>query len=200
MDRDWDVLLIGGGGGVGKTYVGAEIAAALSISVVQADDIRLVLQRAIPAATMPDLHFFLDADITRLGTSDAVEHQLRIGQYLADKLEIVIRHHIDTAYPVVMEGDAILPELAVRMSRDRLVPSTRVRAVFIEETDPEQIYSALSRRGRGRPFEDEQRRWAEFHHAHGLVLANLARQVGVPVVQARPQQNLAARVQKAVRD
>lgn len=196
-DRGWDVLLIGGGGGVGKTEVAVRIGARLATATLQADDIRLVLQRALPATATADLHFFLDADITAVELRDAVERQLSIGRFVSGMLEIVIRHHVSTRRRVIIEGDALLPELALQPSHAGLPTAGRIRAVFVEERDPERVLGALQQRRRGPAPEREQRHWAEFHHAHGRALADRARALGVPVVAASPRRNLAARIMSA---
>jgi 2-phosphoglycerate kinase len=196
--RNWDVLLLGGGGGVGKTEAAQRLAQVYSspISVLQADDVRLVLQRAIPASNTPELHFFLDADIMRLDLDVAVQRQLAIGRYVSDKLEIVMRHHVETGYAVIIEGDSILPSLAARTD---LPEMDGVRAVFIEERDLEAVRSAMATRARGAVSTEELDRWARFHLAHGNVLVEEARALGLPVVQARPKTDLVARIRDAAR-
>lgn len=194
-DRDWDVLLIGGGGAVGKTHVASRIGARFSASTMQADDVRLVLQRAIPATTNPGLHFFVAADIRNLDLADSIPRQLEIGRFVSEMLEIAIAHHVSTAQRLVIEGDAILPDLATQKRHAGISTKGRVRAVFIEEKDLDRVYAAQRERGRGSDL--DQRRWAAFHHEHGRVLADRARTLGVPVVPARPRHNLAARIRDA---
>lgn len=196
-DRDWDVLLIGGGGAVGKTHVASRIGARFTASTMQADDIRLVLQRAIPAATNPGLHFFVAADIRNLDLGDAIDRQLEIGRFVSEMLEVVIAHHVSTARRLVIEGDAILPDLATQKRHAGIPTKGRLRAVFVEEKDPDLVYAAQRERGRGSDSDENQRRWAAFHYEHGLVLADRARTLGVPVVPARPRHNLAARIRDA---
>ncbi len=58
---DWQVLLLGGTSGVGKTSVARQIGLRLGISWLQVDDLRLVLQASdarLPKNTEA-LYFFL---------------------------------------------------------------------------------------------------------------------------------------------
>jgi 2-phosphoglycerate kinase len=56
----WQVLLIGGSSGVGKTHVARQLAHHLSISLLLVDDVRLALQQATTPISHPALHAFLD--------------------------------------------------------------------------------------------------------------------------------------------
>ncbi len=197
--REWGVLLIGGGGAVGKTSVAQPIAARFGASTVSADDIRLVLQRAIPASANPDLHYFLAADPIALDIDDAVQRLMHIGRVVSDALEIVIRHHVATGHRVVIEGDSIQPDLAVRETYADLAAPGSVRAVFVEEPDVDLVEAGLAGRGRGADTSQTRRRWAEIHHAHGRELAAEARHLGLPVVPARPHPTLSGRVVRAGR-
>lgn len=194
---DWDVLLIGGGGAVGKTLVARRLARRLAINLLQADDVRLVLQRAVPSTTEPALHFFLTRDIERVELPEALSAQDVIGRYVSHKLEVVVAHHVATHSRLIIEGDAIVPELAATHGHAGDDTRGRVRAAFIEEPDLDSVSRALTQRGRGDASEPSQRRWAAFHHAHGELLAERARELGIPVIPARPWSSLPARVTRA---
>jgi hypothetical protein len=112
-------------------------------------------------------------------------------------LEVVIAHHVGTAQRLVVEGDAILPDLATMTSHHGTDTGGRVRAVFIEEKDPESVYAALVERGRGSGDGENLRRWAAFQFEHGRALADRARKLRVPVVPARPRHDLGTRVRDA---
>jgi 2-phosphoglycerate kinase len=196
-DQAWAVLLIGGGGAVGKTSVARQIAARYGASAMSADDIRLVLQRVIPADLDARLHYFVSADVRGLDVDEAVRHLQEIGDLVSDALQIVIRHHVGTGQRIVLEGDAITPELAVRDEYAGLPADERVRAVFVEEPDVHWLEQVLSHRARGADTPTAHRLWAEIHHAHGRRLAEAARLLGLAVVAARPQRTLAARIARA---
>ncbi len=195
---DWDVLLIGGGGAVGKTHLASRLARRFSAGLLQADDVRLVLQRAVPTGVEPSLHFFLNADIAGIELDDALARQDEIARYVSHKLEAVVAHHVATRNRLIIEGDGILPELAALDIHAGLRTSGRVRAVFIEEADQDAVYRALHERDRGDALEAAERLWAHFHHGQGWRLAQEARRRGIPVVAARPRRSLPARVLQAL--
>lgn len=193
----WDVLLIGGGGSVGKTYVASRLARRSGGGLLQADDVRLVLQRALPASAEPDLHFFLNADIRAVPVREALLRQGWIGQFVSDKLEVVIAHHVATRQRLVIEGDSITPDLGTLEDHAGLRTAGRVRAVFVHEPEVERVFQALRSRQRVDSSEETDRSWAAFHHAHGELLAERARELGIAVIPARPWSSLPARVTRA---
>lgn len=195
---EWDVLLIGGGGVVGKSHVAQGLARRLGIDSLQADDVRLLLQRAVPASMEPALHFFLTADVRSVELTEALAAQDEIARYVSHKLEVVIAHHVATHRPLIIEGDAIVPELAATDSHAGQATGGRVRAIFIEEPDEAVVYRDLRKRARGNASEAAERLWARFHHAHGQELAESAHRYGIPVIAARPRRTLQARALDAL--
>jgi len=193
----WDVLLIGGGGSVGKTRVASRLARRFGAGLLQADDLRLVLQRAVPASTEPHLHFFLYSDIRAVDIEEALARQEWIGRFVSDKLEVVIAHHVATRQRAVIEGDSITPELGTLETHAGLRTAGHVRAVFVHEPELERVFDALRVRERAENSEETDRRWAAFHHAHGELLAERARELGIPVIRARPWSSLPARMTRA---
>lgn len=193
----WDVLLIGGGGSVGKTHVASRLARRFGADLLQADDVRLVLQRAVPPSAEPDLHFFLNIDIRTIEIGEALARQAWIARYVSDKLEVVVAHHVATRRRLVIEGDSITPEVGMLGEHAGRRTAGRVRAVFVHEVKLEKVVEALRLRKRAENSDETDRQWAAFHHAHGELLAERARQLGIPVVPARPRRSLAARVSRA---
>ena len=59
---DWQVLLIGGASGVGKSVAAQALAWRLRISYMLVDDIRLAIQAVTTPAQVPALHTFLVAE------------------------------------------------------------------------------------------------------------------------------------------
>src|SRR5512143_3602751 len=103
----WDVLLIGGGSGSGKTTAAARVAARVGAAFGQVDDFRLLLQRMLPADVAPGLHFFIDRDLAPLTVEDGLAAQRAIANLMTHALEPVIAHHVDTRLRLILEGDAI---------------------------------------------------------------------------------------------
>jgi 2-phosphoglycerate kinase len=131
---DWMVLLIGGSSGVGKTMVAKQLGPRFGASWLQVDDVRLAFQRSrvTLAERTAALYFFLETPhIWTLPPERLRDGLIEVGQVLSPALEVVIENHVDTAAPIVIEGDGVLPSLYARSSvRDR-ARTGQVQAVFL---------------------------------------------------------------------
>jgi 2-phosphoglycerate kinase len=192
----WDVLLIGGGGGTGKTTVAARIAARVGASFGQVDDFRLVLQRMLPPDVAPGLHFFTDRDHAPLGVDDGLAAQRAIANFMTHALEPVIAHHVDTRLRLVLEGDSLLPSLATLPRHAGVATAGRIAAVFLDEPERSVIEANVLHRDRG--FRALRRETKEttvaIQFEHGQWLCEEARQAGLEVVRSRPWTTLADRI------
>ncbi len=115
-------------------------------------------------------------------------------------LEVVIENHIDTAAPVIIEGDGILPSLFARPSvRDRAA-NGNVRAVFLVEPDEDAIFANMLMRNRGIAARTEAalRTEARAKCLFGRWLADEALRFELPVLEPRPWLTLLDRVMKVV--
>lgn len=193
------ILLIGGASGVGKTSVAKQLGLRLGRSWLYLDDVRLAFQRS--RVTLPEkteaLYFFEETPaVWTLPPEHLRDGLIGVGQVLSPALEVIIENHVDTAAPVVIEGDAILPSLWSRPSvRDR-VSKGQVQAVFLIETEEEAMLTNVLARGRGvgaRP-ETELRTEARAKWLYGQWLAEEAHRYGLPVMEPRPWSTLVARI------
>ncbi len=110
-------------------------------------------------------------------------------------LDVVIRHHVATDKPLVIEGDGILPSLIARPTVREYVAGGQARAVFLVEPDESAILNNMLARGRG--FEarttDEQRTEARAKWLYGQWLTEEAQRYGLPVLEPRPWDTLTER-------
>jgi len=84
---------------------------------------------------------------------------------MADALEAVIANHLEGDAPLVLEGDFILPALAVRAAYGDAAANGRVRAVLLYEQDEAQLArNYLAREGR----EQAGRARASWRHSEWL--------------------------------
>jgi 2-phosphoglycerate kinase len=196
----WDVLLIGGGSGTGKTLVAQRLGARFAATVSQVDDFRLVLARMLPPSVAPNLHFFLDRDLAPLTIEDALAAHRAIGSLMSHALEPVVAHHVDTRVRLILEGDGILPALAGLDRHAGRLTRGRVAAVFLEEPDAAVIETGYRRRDRGFSAlpADEQEAMVALQHRHGRWLADAAREAGLPVLASRPWATLEERIAETV--
>lgn len=200
----WRVLLLGGSSGVGKTKVAQALARQWGLSVLLADDIRLSIQQVSSPAEQPGIHYFLAHPTIWQKPPEALcEGFITVGHALLRPLSAVIAHHlcVESAGPIIIVGDDILPELVVRRNSSTvhhtLAPlSGEVRAVFLVEPDEEVLIQHLQ--GRGHSGKDlsprEQETFVRAHWLYGQWLRHQAEGYRVPVLESRPFESVVERV------
>lgn len=198
--REWDVLLLGGSSGTGKSTVAPLLARRLGAACAQVDDFRLVMQRITAPQERPALHFFTsNMGIWSLPPDLLCERLVEVGQIVSSALEIVVAHHVATAAPIVLEGDGIMPALAAQRIIAGVDVGMRVRAVFLHEDSGEAIRAIMEARGRGfhRNTEGEQQTQARMNLLYGQWLRREAERYNLPVLPARPWETLPDRILSA---
>jgi 2-phosphoglycerate kinase len=181
--RSWHVLLIGGASGVGKTHVSYRLAQHFGVGITEIDDFQVILERMTTPEQQPELHFFRTEPeaFFRLDEEGKLAHSIRYGKVMSEPLEYVIANHLDDGPPIVLEGDFLLPSLAVQPSYDGISADGRVRALFIYEEDEDQIgRNYLAREGEPQP-ERAHNSWR-----HSEWLRQEAARLGVSAIPARP--------------
>src|SRR5687767_11801661 len=114
--QDWQIVLIGGSSGTGKTSVCRMLAERFGVSVMLADDIRMAIQQVTTREQLPDLHYFHQEDIWTRPTAELVRGWMDVARITSAALETVIAHHVvvDGVGKLIIEGDAILPSMATK--------------------------------------------------------------------------------------
>ncbi len=193
--RDWQVLLIGGASGVGKTMVSYRLAQHYGIGITEVDDFQVVLERMTSAAQYPTLHFWRTQPEAARAMDEEQHLQFFISyaRVMSQALELVIANHIASRAPIVLEGDFILPELAVLTRYDDIIAAGQVRALFIYEPDEAQIAANY----RAREGEEQPRRAHASWRNSEWLRAEAAR-LGLPVLPARPWDTVFARAIAAI--
>lgn len=193
--KGWRVLLLGGASGVGKSSVSYRLARHFGVSLVEVDDFQAALERMTTAEEQPELHYFRTRrdEWRQLDEEGRLAHALRYGAAMADALEPVIANHLEGGTPIVLEGDFILPSLAVRESYGDEPAAGRVRAVFLYEEDEAQIArNYLAREGR----DQAGRARASWRYSEWLRCE--ASRLGLAAVATRPWETVLARCMAAV--
>ena len=188
--RPWQVLLLGGASGVGKTQVSYPLARRFEVGFTGADDISTALERMTTPEQYPVLHEWrLHADeVLRLDDAGMLAHTLAYGSVMAQALEPVIASHIEDSTPIVLEGDFILPSLAAMSAYDGVPSADQVRALFLYEEDEDQIArNFLAREG------EEQPRRARACWYYSEWLRQECERLGVPAISARPWESVLER-------
>src|SRR5436190_6226291 len=133
MQRSWQVLLFGGASGVGKTNVSYRLAHAFRVGLTEVDDFQIVLERMTTPEQQPALHYWRlhAAEVLRMDDEQMLAHTLSVAEVLSGAMDLVIGNHLASRAPVVLDGDFLLPSLAVRPAYDGISADGRVRAVVL---------------------------------------------------------------------
>ena len=184
VSRDWDILIIGGASGSGKTVISRALARLYEIDLVRVDDFQVLLEAITTPETLPAIHYWEEHPNWRdEGVGAAVSRLIDAGQALAPGLTAVVNDHLTENIPMILEGDFILPEFSVSFE------NPRVKAIFIHEPSREQILqNYLAREGEIQEFR------ADVSYSYGNWLADSCLKCGVSVVQSRPRDSLMNRV------
>jgi 2-phosphoglycerate kinase len=194
IDRNWQVLLLGGASGVGKTQVSYRLAAALGLGITEVDDFQVILRRMTTPEQLPQLHFWdtHPDEARQLDEAQLLAHAQAVGREMAPALEAVIANHLTDGPSLVLEGDFILPALAAQSEFAGVSANGRVRAVFLYEDDEQQILCNY----RARTGEEQTRR-ARASWNYSEWLRAEAAQLRLPIVAARPWDTVLERVRAA---
>jgi 2-phosphoglycerate kinase len=196
--NNWDVLLIGGISGSGKTTIARQLGLRLGLPWLQVDDLRLAFQWSqvtLPQRTK-DLYFFLGSHVWQLAPEHLCTSLIAIGEVLSPAIEIVVENHLDTETPTIIEGDAILPSLLIRPALQKHMHNKRIRVVFLIESKEENIFTNIQERGRGTAerTEKELRTEARAKWLYGQWLALEAQRLQLPLLEVRPWNSLSDRI------
>jgi len=201
--RAWDVLLIGGISGVGKSTAAAQIGLKYGIPWVGIDDLRLAFQRArvtLPSDT--DALYFFDETPTvwQRSPTELRDALIRVGEVMSPAIEVVIENHIDQSLPAVIEGDGILPAMIARSPVRQRNVDGRIRIVIVVEADETALLRTITARGRTSAAESIVllRTEARAKWLFGRWLEGEATRYGIEVVASRPMATLAERILASV--
>ncbi|MEU8513483.1 AAA family ATPase [Kitasatospora sp. NPDC048722] len=196
-DNTWDVLLIGGASGIGKSLAAARLAAQHAAFVVEFDDVVAALHAATSAATHPGLHHFdgLAAPGADLPADRVLELQIATAHALDDALLGVVRNRLTVDVPAIVEGDYLTPAAAARAVAEARAGGRRVRALFLHEDDPAAIAANYAHR---EPEDGPQPARAAVSARYSHHLAAQARSHHLPVIACRPYPTLPERLAAAL--
>jgi 2-phosphoglycerate kinase len=194
--RDWRVLLVGGASGVGKTKLARSLARHYRVNLVEVDDVQVILERTTTPEQQPPLHFWRTnwAAFSAWSIGAQRQHFLRVArEVFAPALEAVIARHLEDGQDMILEGDYLLPELALLDAYETQPNDGRVRSLFVLEDDEAQIASNyLEREGVSQP--DRARTSWDF----GQWIRHECERLGVPFVAARPWNTVTQRTVDAL--
>jgi 2-phosphoglycerate kinase len=186
----WIVTLICGASGVGKSSIAAPLARRYGVPLAEADDIATALNALTTPDQAPALHLWDERPEAHGWTPARIaDHTIAVAEELRRGFEAVIADHVESATPVVMEGDYLLPDLGIGLRE-------AVRAVVVSEPDEDRIVMNYLSREAGA---EEQRLRARVSKLLDAELSVRAGRVAVPVVAAWPWTDSLDRVDAALR-
>jgi 2-phosphoglycerate kinase len=145
--QPWQVLLLGGPSGIGKTTISYRLAQYFGVGITEIDDFQVLLERMTTPEQQPVLHFWRTHPAPeQLTAAEIMEQGLDVGRVMASGLEAVIANHLETQTPVVLEGDFLHPSLAAQTSFAGQPNDGRVRGIFLYETDEQQLLANFLQR------------------------------------------------------
>jgi 2-phosphoglycerate kinase len=195
-ERPWEVLLLGGPSGVGKTAVSYRLARHFGVVITEVDDFQALLEAMTTAEQQPAIHFWRTHPAPeQLSAAEILRRLREQSAAVGLGLEAVIANHLESMTPVVLEGDFLLPRLAAQASFSGQANGGRVRAAFLHEPDEQQFVANYRSR---EPERGPQVKRANVSWRHGLWLSQEAERYGLPVVLARPWDTLLERLITAV--
>ena len=191
-ERPWDVLLLGGASGTGKSTVSYPLARHFGVALMEVDDFTTVLERMTTPDQLTTLHYWkTHPEAMRWPAEDILEQHLAVAQILRPALEAVIARHLENRTPVILEGDYLLPSLAAQTDFVGVPAEGRVRAVFLVEDDERRLVQNFLGR---EPEEGEQDKRARVSWLYGQWLREEAQHYGLVALPARPWDDLLDRV------
>lgn len=195
MHLPWQVLLLGGASGVGKSRVSYRLAQHYRVGVTEVDDFQVTLEHMTDPAQYPVFHYWRThtEDALRMDDDAQLAFYLRYAATLEEALALVVGNHLETRMPVILEGDFILPSLAGRARYGDEPSDLQVRALFLYEEDEAQLAWNLRQR-----YGQEERRRARTSWLVSEWLRAEAERLELPTIPARPWETVLERAIAAV--
>ncbi len=185
MKTDWNVLLIGGSSGTGKSYLARQLSLYYKAPVTEVDDIRIALFQLVDRNQYPELFTFVD-NLNFYNEYD--EHSftkklMDVGKVVWKSLNILISKHAELDEKIIFEGDGIIPQLLAERDLNK------IKAIFIYD-DLEAIKERQLKRNRlGKALEKAEKN-ALFSYTYSQELKRQAEEKGFLTIQASPIESL----------
>src|ERR1700686_484745 len=92
--RSWQVLLIGGASGAGKTSVSYRVADHFKVGITEVDDFQVILERMTTPQQQPELHWRRShPNAIDLPAEEIVERTIAVCRVRATGVEAAIAQH-----------------------------------------------------------------------------------------------------------
>jgi 2-phosphoglycerate kinase len=140
-ERKWDILLLGGASGVGKTCVSLELSKRTNVGIIEVDDFQTVLEAMTNENDYPVVHYWNKhfEDAIKQSDNKKMEIMVEYARIMSSVLELIIENHLENNRPAIIEGDFIAPQLGKLEKYGKVLSNKRVQSVYLLENDFEQI-------------------------------------------------------------
>jgi 2-phosphoglycerate kinase len=200
-ERDWTVLLIGGGPCTGKTALAQALSKHFDVPAIEGDLFRLVASDELYRQVDPELNVYFEPGFWQRPLEQLVEGARRLSQRMFQLSEAVIARQGRMSAPLIIEAVWVLPELAVKQTFSGYQMHGQVRSLYVYEPHANVLRQRLD----VRPdtwwaglVEEEKAPRAAMFHAKGLEVARNARALNLPLLECRPFDTLVDRALAAL--
>ncbi|HWC29574.1 MAG TPA: hypothetical protein VG845_05770 [Dehalococcoidia bacterium] len=142
---DWQVLLIGGGSGTGKTALARALGRRFDVSVIEGDLLRHVIEAAVPRGSDPALHIFKDPSFWEQDVDNVLAATERLARRVCQIAEVTVARQHYMGRPAILEAFWVEPEFAAQSEFDGIVMSGRVRSLSCSRTTVRSSTAGSSR-------------------------------------------------------
>ncbi len=196
MKKPFDILLIGGASGVGKSCLSNELSKELDMNVVLVDDFQCIVEHFTREEDYPAFHFWTKHFDKAISSSveEKLESMIAYGNTLSKALALVVENHLEENRPMILEGDFISPDLCKALIQHPKY-GERIKCIFITEDDQSQIESNYLARENCIQVDRSHLSWH-----YNLWLKNEANGSGILTVPSRPWNTLLERVMIEILD
>ena len=178
-------MFIGGASGTGKSSAAYALGSFYNVTVMEADDVFQAVKAVTTINDLPAVHHWeTGVNWMDIGVSGNVDWLIRASKELSPALRAIVKNHLESGMPVIIEGDFIDPEMTVAFN------NPKVKSIFVHEPDKHQLVQNFLAREGG----ESQYFRADISVAYGQWLSSVCKKLGIPVVTSRPWEMVLGRV------
>lgn len=192
--RSFDILLLSGASGTGKTTAAYQLSKHYKINVVQVDDFQCLVENVTKESDYPVFHYWKNHfDEAAKQTMDKkLEIMISYANELSQLLELIVINHLEENRPMILEGDFISPNLCNKLLHNPQIGS-RIKCCILTENSTNQILNNYQIR-EGSIQEDR----AELSQKYNNWLIQEAKGSNISIVSSRPWNSVKKRIIKMI--
>jgi len=136
--QTFDVLLVAGASGTGKSTLAYELGRYFGVNVVEVDDFQCLVEAVTTEADYPVFHYWKNHfdEARGLPLDGKLDIMVAYARQLSTFLGAIVVNHLEEGRPMVLEGDFLAPEFCQRMVDEH---PGRVRCLVVTEGSSAQI-------------------------------------------------------------